>query len=363
MSPMAPLVPTPTPPTSLRIRRRPEPTPPPDREFVAVTLDSIASPGPAPDSPRGRAVGIEPQVQVTEEELAQLNYNEAALPVEELAAAMMEVPAEPPAEFAETVAEAVAEAAEVSAASLASPPKSEIPAELLGEESEIPGTMPRRTAAADEEIDEDEKDLTDEQKWLLMRARIQVIKRGWPDLYVPEECDRAKISLLALTKYYKKLKSRVFAEECSGGYKKWLIAMFVFLEVLCVRVFKIDMNGFTMNQIQAMNSYQALLLELAEKYGSSYRSYFPVELRLMFMVLVNGVIFFVLKLLFGDGNSEGAKAIASALGGNGENAGMAGIVGNVMNMLTGGPPKTTGSEELKGPTAPRRKRRDETPTL
>ena len=305
---------TPTPPSSLRVRHRREPTP--DKEFVAIKLDSIASPGPTPDSPRGKYVSTEPAVEVSEEELRDLGLDTEPVVTEPIP--------------------------------IKSPPHP------------IPVPVPVDSKEEPVEDDDDEKDLTDDQKRLLIQARIQILKRGWPDIHVPEEGDKDKISLKVLTKYYNKLKGRVFAEECSGGYRKWLIAMFVFLEVLCVKVFKIDLSGFTMNQVLALNSYQTLLLELAEKYGSNYKSYFPVELRLMFMVLVNGVVFFVLRLVFGDANSESSRAIASALGGgNSENGGMASIIGNVMNMVTGGPPKGAGTGETLKEPAPRRKRRDQ----
>jgi hypothetical protein len=236
------------------------------------------------------------------------------------------------------------------------PPPAREPADEPVQES---GPAPKRKPVGDdddEDEDEDEKDLSEDEERMMLIARLKILKRGWQDIDV-SDYDSKTVTLKRLRKIYKMFKARVFAEECSGGYKKWLIAGFVLIEVICVRILKIDMSGFTVNQISAMASYNDLLIELAEKYGSSYKSYFPVEARLIFAMSVNAVIFFILKNFLGDANSDTAKGIASALNGSkGEGGGgMSGILGSVMNMLTGGPPKPSG-ESLQ-PPAPRRRRK------
>jgi len=325
-----------------QLRSRRTATYPPDREFIQpISLDSIHSPrddsprGSPVGSPRGRAVGDEPAVEIEDEEV------EITSPIPKVVT---------PHPFPEVDEEVLPEP------------------ELEPEPEPQPTPVPRPTQQPlptkhkppiiDEDEDGDEDDLTEDEERMMIIARLKIMKRGWPEIDVGDY-DTKTISLKRLRKVYKIFRCRMVAEDISGGYKKWLIAGFVLLELIFVRVFKLDMSGLVVNQIQMMSSYSELLLELAEKYGSTYKSYFPVEVRLMFAMAVNAGIFFILKNFLGDANSDMAKGIASALnGGKDDSGGMGGMISGVMNMLTGGAPKASG-ESLQPPTARRRRRKEE----
>jgi len=60
---------------------------------------------------------------------------------------------------------------------------------------------------------------------------------------------------------------------------------------------KLDFEGFTMQQMLAMNKYERLLIELGEKSYVAGDSKFPVELRLLFMLVINAALFLVGKLV------------------------------------------------------------------
>jgi len=61
--------------------------------------------------------------------------------------------------------------------------------------------------------------------------------------------------------------------------------------------FKFDMHGFTKHQIMNMNSYEKLLVELGEKSYVPGDSDWPVELRLLLLIVVNAAFFLGGKLL------------------------------------------------------------------
>lgn len=320
-----------------QLRSRRTTTYPPEREFIQpISLDSIHSPredsprGSPVGSPRGRAVGDEPAVEIEDEEV------EITSPIPKVVT---------PHPFPEVDEEVVPEPIPVP-----------VPTPIPRPSPQPLPSKPKPPIIDDEDGDED--DLTEEEERMMIIARLKIMKRGWPEIDVGDY-DTKTISLKRLRKVYKIFKCRVVAEDISGGYKKWLIAGFVLLELIFVRVFKLDMSGLVVNQIQMMSSYSELLLELAEKYGSTYKSYFPVEVRLMFAMGVNAGIFFILKNFLGDANSDMAKGIASALnGGKDDSGGMGGMISGVMNMLTGGAPKPSG-ESLQPPTARRRRRKEE----
>ena len=57
------------------------------------------------------------------------------------------------------------------------------------------------------------------------------------------------------------------------------------------------MQDFTKQQIVNMNKYEYLLIELGEKNYVPEGSKWPVEIRLLFTILINAAIFIVTKMV------------------------------------------------------------------
>ena len=61
---------------------------------------------------------------------------------------------------------------------------------------------------------------------------------------------------------------------------------------------KLDMKGFAQQQMASMSSYKKLLMELGEKsYVPEGSKKWPVEIRLLFLIIMNAGIFVVGKLI------------------------------------------------------------------
>jgi hypothetical protein len=76
-----------------------------------------------------------------------------------------------------------------------------------------------------------------------------------------------------------------------------LIGGFMICEFVLGNYLGFDMVGFTQQQILTINSYEVLLIELGEKSYIPGGSKWPVEIRLLFMILCNAGLFIVSKMI------------------------------------------------------------------
>ena len=80
-------------------------------------------------------------------------------------------------------------------------------------------------------------------------------------------------------------------------YKSYLITGFYITEFVLGYWLKFDMQDFTKQQIVNMNKYEHLLIELGEKNYVPEGSKWPVEIRLLFTILINAAIFIITKMV------------------------------------------------------------------
>ena len=80
-------------------------------------------------------------------------------------------------------------------------------------------------------------------------------------------------------------------------YKTYLIYGVMGCEVIFGNFLGFDMEGFTQQQIVSMNSYEKLLIELGEKSYTPTGSKWPVEIRLLFLIMMNAAFFVVSKMI------------------------------------------------------------------
>ena len=69
------------------------------------------------------------------------------------------------------------------------------------------------------------------------------------------------------------------------------------VEFVFGRFLHFDMQGFATQQMMAMNSYERLLIELGEKSYVPTGSSWPVEIRLLMLIMMNAAIFLVGKMI------------------------------------------------------------------
>ena len=125
--------------------------------------------------------------------------------------------------------------------------------------------------------------------------KFDLLKKSYPNGSIPEYSVHTDYN--TMKKSYDDTVRRLSLDSTVDNYKQYLIGGFMACEFLLGNFFSLEMQGFTQQQILSMNTYEKLLIELGEKSYVPTGSKWPVELRLLFMVIINAGVFIVSKMI------------------------------------------------------------------
>jgi hypothetical protein len=126
-------------------------------------------------------------------------------------------------------------------------------------------------------------------------AKFGILRSSYPDWNIRDPDDR--LTLDQIHDIYEYYIRQIMVSKETGQYKVYLVIFFMFVEVVGVKLLKLNMSGYTMSQLRIMNRYDTLLAELGEKWLVSSGSEWPVEARLLMMATFNAVIFIAVRYL------------------------------------------------------------------
>lgn len=148
--------------------------------------------------------------------------------------------------------------------------------------------------------------LTPEQQNYLkaqFKVKFSILRANYPQWGIIEIHD--SFTLEQINELYTYYIRQIMVSKETGNYKVYLVIFFMIIEVIGVKILKLNMSGYTMSQLRRMNQYDSLLTELGEKWLVGGGSNWPVEARLLVTAATNAVIFLGVKYLCGWMGIEG----------------------------------------------------------
>jgi hypothetical protein len=125
--------------------------------------------------------------------------------------------------------------------------------------------------------------------------KFEMLKKSYRDSIIPEYTIHSDYK--TMQKSYESTVKQVSVDSNIESYKSYLIMGFYCVEFVMGNWLGFDMENFTKSQILAMNKYENLLIELGERNYSPKGSSWPVEIRLLFVIIVQTGIFIAMKML------------------------------------------------------------------
>lgn len=140
---------------------------------------------------------------------------------------------------------------------------------------------------------EDARDEDDQKRELLFK--FDRLKKTYPKVEIPNF--NMMSNHTDMKKTYDHTLKNLAVDSTVETYKSYLMMGFMGCEIVLGKI-GFDMEGYTQQQTLYMSKYEKLLIELGEKsYVPSAVSSWPVELRLMALVLFQTTIFVVSKII------------------------------------------------------------------
>ena len=140
------------------------------------------------------------------------------------------------------------------------------------------------------DVSHDDEDLKRE-----LLFKFELLRRSYKNTSIPEFTVHSDYK--TMLRSYEGVVKQVNVDSNIENYKSYLVTGFYIVEYVLGYWLKFDMQDFTKQQILNMNKYEHLLIELGEKSYVPEGSKWPVEVRLLFTIVINAAIFIITKMV------------------------------------------------------------------
>lgn len=128
-------------------------------------------------------------------------------------------------------------------------------------------------------------------KFGILRSRFGTAGGGIYQIDLPDEDEDLDIIYGMYTRWVE----QIYRDMNSNEYKVILMVTFIGLEIFGARVLGLKIGGFTFNQMTMLSRYDHLLIELGEKSYTKFGAGWPIEIRILLMVLFNAIVFMIVS--------------------------------------------------------------------
>lgn len=177
--------------------------------------------------------------------------------------------------------------------------------DFLNEFPDVPQALPQAVPQA---IPHTAQEKVDEAKFRAnYRVKFSILRDAYQQMNIPEPHDDQ--STEEIKAMYEQYVRRIMIDQSVEQNNVYLLILWLVIEVIGGRFFKMPLKGYTKNQFKYMSKYRMLLIELGERNQSAgIGDGWPVELRILAMAAFNGVIFVLVQMLAKRIGTDGDQA-------------------------------------------------------
>lgn len=180
--------------------------------------------------------------------------------------------------------------------------------------------------------------------------KLKLLKKEYANSNFDIEEYNEHTSLETLKSVYNNTARELKLDSSVETYRTYLTIGFLGMEFICCTIVGIDMGGFANHQLRMMGKYDSLLIQLGEKREMSFGANFPVEVRLMGLIVFNAAIFYLGKIMEKrEGGSGMVENLMNMLSGNTLNGNNGGTPNVSSNESSNEPPKEEKQGKMRGP--------------
>jgi hypothetical protein len=143
-------------------------------------------------------------------------------------------------------------------------------------------------------------------------VKLRMLKKSYPDADVPEFTVHNDFN--KIKRAYDESRKMLEIDASVGNFETYLRNGFMLTELILGKFLKLDINGFAADQCSKIATYHRLLIELGEKSYVDEESQWPVEFRLLSMIIMNAATFILAKKIQNNGGMAGIMNMMSSLG-------------------------------------------------